>query len=196
MSLKAAIALTLGAALVSAAVLMPEADAAQRKKKGRISPQAPPPTKVARPPLDRFMGCDVRVRDYLREGGAAIQVKKIEVDDARLQLHIHHEYGEAGRSTRRFLRGDSEAEMRRNLHEILQEFRAAEHAAATGRAWYVIAARKVLPMPEPRTGSAESASPWVGVVVADVQGKCRPVAFYETVNREKLDPELSRRLDE
>jgi hypothetical protein len=41
------------------------------------------------------MACDVRVRDYIREGGAVVRVTKIEVDDARLQLNIQHEYGEA-----------------------------------------------------------------------------------------------------
>jgi hypothetical protein len=171
------------------------ADAA-RKKKARIAPQPPPPSKVVRPPVDKFMSCDVRVRDYLREGGAAVRVKKIEVDDARLQLNIHHEYGQAGKSNRRFLRGESEEEMRRTLHAILEEFRAAENAAVAGRAWYVIAARKVLPMADTRSGSAESTSPWVAVVLADIEGKCRPVAFYDSVNREKLDPELSKRLEE
>jgi hypothetical protein len=170
-------------------------DAATRKKNTRLSkPLAA--AKVMPPPLDKFLSCDVRVRDYLREGGAAAQVKKIEIDDARLQLAIHHEYGEAGRSNRRFLRGESEEEMRKNLYAILDEFRAAQSAAASGRAWYVIAARKVLPMPESRSGSAETTSPWVAVVLADIQDKCRPVAFYDTVNREKLAPELSKKLDE
>jgi hypothetical protein len=145
------------------------------------------------------MACDVRVRDYVREGGAVAKVRKIEVDDVRLQLTIHHQYGDAGKSSRRFLRGETEDEMRRSLQLILEELRAAESAAATGRAWYVIAARKVLPMPEPRPAGAtspETLSPWVAVVLADIQGKCRPVAFYDSVNREKLDPELSKRLEE
>jgi hypothetical protein len=172
------------------------ADAAPRKKKARVSAQPMAAAQVPRLPLDKFLSCDVRVRDYLREGGAAVQVKKIELDDARLQLTIHHEYGEAGKSNRRFLRGESEEEMRKNLHAILDEFRGAQTAAASGRAWYVIAARKVLPMPEPRTGSAEATSPWVAVVLADIQDKCRPVAFYDSVNREKLAPELSKKLDE
>jgi hypothetical protein len=171
------------------------ADAASRKKKKRFSPPPLAAAKVVRPPLDKFMSCDVRVRDYLREGGAAVAVKKIEMDDARLQLTIHHEYGEAGRSTRRFLRGESEDEMRRNLHAILEEFRAAQSAAASGRAWYVIAARRVLPL-ESRVGAAEPATPWVAVVLADIQDKCRPVAFFESINRDKLAPELSKRLDD
>jgi hypothetical protein len=172
------------------------ADAAPRKKKARVAPQPMAATQVPRLPLDKFLSCDVRVRDYLREGGAAAQVKKIEMDEARLQLNIHHEYGEAGRSNRRFLRGESEDEMRKSLYAILDEFRAAQSAAASGRAWYVIAARKVLPMPEPRAGSAEATSPWVAVVLADIQDKCRPVAFYNAVDRDKLAPELSKRLDE
>jgi hypothetical protein len=172
------------------------ADAAPRKKKARISPPPLAEARVIRPPSDKFLSCDVRVRDYLREGGAAVQVKKIELDDARLQLNIHHEYGEAGKSNRRFLRGETEEEMRKYLHAVLDEFRAAQSSAASGRAWYVIAARKVLPMPDSRAGSADTTSPWVAVVLADIQDKCRPVAFYDSVNREKLAPELSKNLDE
>jgi hypothetical protein len=175
------------------------ADAAPRKNKKK-TPVSPLPLAEARavrpPPLDKFLSCDVRVRDYLREGGAAVPVKKIELDDARLQLTVHHEYGEAGKSSRRFLRGESEEEMRKNLYAILDEFRAAQSAAASGRAWYVIAARKVLPVPESRPGAAETASPWVAVVLADIQEKCRPVAFYNSVDRDKLAPDLSQKLDE
>ena len=194
-SMKAAIAVVLGAALFSLAIAMSQADAAARKKV-RSSPATPPAAKVVQPPSDRFMACDVRVRDYLREGGAAVRVRKIDVDDTRLQLSIQHEYGEAGKSNRRHLRGDSEEEMRRDLRGLLDELDAAAAAAAAGRAWYVIAARKVMTMPETRDGSAEGTSPWVAVVLADIQGKCRPVAFYQSVDRDKLDPELSKKLDE
>ena len=96
----------LAAAVFSAAIATMPADAAPRKKKTAV----PPTASVAQPPTDRFLACDVRVRDYLREGGAAIRVTKIEVDDARLQLNIHHEYGEAGKSSRKHLRGDTEEE--------------------------------------------------------------------------------------
>jgi hypothetical protein len=51
-------------------------------------------------------------------------------------------------------------------------------------------------MPELREGSAETASPWMAIVVADVEGKCRPVAYYQSVDRNKLDPELSKKLDD
>ena len=192
-SMKPAIAVVLGIALLSAAMAVSQADAASRKKT-RATAAIPPAARVVQPPPDQFLGCDVRVRDYLREGGAVVRVRKIEVDDARLQLNIQHEYGEAGRTNRRYLRGDSEEEMRRNLRELLDEFRATAEAAAAGRAWYVIAARKV--MPEPRDGSTEDTSPWVAVVVADIEGKCRPVAFYRSVDRDKLDAELSKKLDE
>jgi hypothetical protein len=191
--MKAAIAVVLGTALFSAAIAVSQADAASRKK-ARTSAAIPPAAVIVQPPSDRFLACDVRVRDYLREGGAVARVKKIEIDDARLQLNIQHEYGEAGRTNRRYLRGDSEDEMRRNLHGVLDEFGAAAQAAAAGRAWYVIAARKV--MPEPRDGSTEHTSPWVAVVLADIQGKCRPVAFYQSVDRAKLDAELIKKLDE
>jgi len=184
----------LAAALLSAAIATMPADAASRKKNSRALAAVPPAASVAQPPTDRFLACDVRVRDYLREGGAAIRVTKIEVDDARLQLNIHHEYGEAGKSSRKYLRGDTEEEMRKNLRGILDEFAAAAKAATAGRAWYVIAARKV--MPDPRDGSGETTSPWTAVVLADFEGKCRPITFYQTVDRNKLDPELSKKLDE
>jgi hypothetical protein len=191
--MKAAIAVVLGTALFSAIAASP-ADAASRRK-ARATGVVPPVARgVIQPPPDRFLACDVRVRDYLREGGAVARVRKIEIDDTRLQLNIEHEYGEAGRTNRRYLRGDSEEEMRRYLRELLDEYRATAEAAATGRAWYVIAARKV--MPEPRDGSTEETSPWVAVVLADIEGKCRPVAFYRSVDRDKLDAELRKKLDE
>jgi hypothetical protein len=176
-------------ALLSAAIATMPADAASRKKNTRALAAVPP--AVAQ---DRFLACDVRVRDYLREGGAAIRVTKIEVDDARLQLNIHHEYGEAGKSSRKYLRGDTEEEMRKNLRGILDEFAAAAKAATAGRAWYVIAARKV--MPDLRDNSSETTNPWTAIVLADFEGKCRPITFYQSVDRNKLNPELSKKLDE
>src|SRR5437868_3437878 len=143
--MNAAIAVVTSAALVGATIAVLPAEAASRHQKARASLATPPPSpaKVVQPPSDRFMACDVRVRDYLREGGAAVRVRKIDVDDTRLQLSIQHEYGEAGKSNRRHLRGDSEEEMRRDLRGLLDELDAAAAAAAAGRAWYVIAARKV-----------------------------------------------------
>ena len=88
-----------------------------------------------------------------------------------------------------------DAKMRRDLRTVLQEFDAAA-AAAAGRAWYLIAPRKVMTMQETRNGSPESTSPWVAIVLADIEGKCRPVAFYQSIDRDKLDPDLSRKLDE
>jgi len=193
-SMKAIIAVVLCTALFSGALAVSQADAASRKKKVRLSGLIPPAAAVVQPPSDRFMACDVRVRDYLREGGAVVRATKIEVDDARLQLNIQHEYGEAGRTNRKYLRGDSEEEMRRDLRGLLDEFGLAAAAAAAGRAWYVIASRKVIP--EPRDGSTEDTSPWVAFVFADIQGKCRPVAFYRSIDRDKLDAELSKKLDE
>jgi len=192
-SMKAVIAVVLGTALFSAAIAVSQADAASRKRTRAIA-AIPPADRVIQPPPDRFLACDVRVRDYLREGGAVVRVKKIEIDDVRLQLTIQHEYGEAGRTSRRYLRGDSEEEMRRNLRELLDEFRATAEAAAAGRAWYVIAARKV--MPEPRDGTREDTSPWGAVVLADIEGRCRPVAFYRSVGQDKLDAELRKKLGE
>jgi hypothetical protein len=183
----------LAAALLSAAIATMPVDAAPRKKHTRTA-AAPSAASVGQPPADRFLACDVRVRDYLREGGAVARVTKIEVDDARLQLNIHHEYGEAGKSSRKYLRGDTEEEMRKNLRGILDEFAAAAKAAAAGRAWYVIAARKV--MPELREGSGDTTSPWTAIVLADFEGKCRPITFYQSVDRNKLNPELSKKLDE
>src|SRR3981189_1167872 len=106
--MNAPLPVVLAAALLSAAIATMPADAAPRKKNSRALAAVPPAASVAQPPTDRFLACDVRVRDYLREGGAAIRVTKIEVDDARLQLNIHHEYGEAGKSVPKILRGGTE----------------------------------------------------------------------------------------
>ena len=189
--MNAPLPVVLAAALLSAAIATMPADAASRKKNTRALAAVPAAAGVAQ---DRFLACDVRVRDYLREGGAAIRVTKIEVDDARLQLNIHHEYGEAGKSSRKYLRGDTEEEMRKNLRGILDEFAAAAKAATAGRAWYVIAARKV--MPDLRDNSGETTNPWTAIVLADFEGKCRPITFYQSVDRNKLNPELSKKLDE
>jgi len=193
--MNAPLPVVLVAALLSAAIATMPADAAPRKKNTRARAAVPPAASAAQPPTDRFLACDVRVRDYLREGGAAIRVTKIEVDDARLQLNIHHEYGEAGKSSRKYLRGDTEEEMRKNLRGILDEFAAAAKAAAAGHAWYVIAARKVMPELL-REGSGDTTSPWTAIVLADFEGKCRPITFYQSVDRNKLDPELGKKLDE
>jgi len=191
--MSAPLAVVLAAALLSAAIATMPADAAPRKKTRALAAVSPA-ASVAQPPTDRFLACDVRVRDYLREGGAVTRVTKVEVDDARLQLNIHHEYGEAGKSSRKYLRGDTEEEMRKNLRGILDEFAAAAKAATAGRAWYVIAARKV--MPDLRDNSGETTNPWTAIVLADFEGKCRPITFYQSVDRNKLDPELSKKLDE
>jgi len=190
--MNAPLPVVLAVALISAAIAAMPADAASRKRNTRALAAVSPAASAA--PTDRFFACDVRVRDYLREGGAVARVTKIEVDDARLQLNIHHEYGEAGKSARKYLRGDTEEEMRKNLRGILDEFAAAAKAATAGRAWYVIAARKV--MPDTRDGSGETTSPWTAVVLADFEGKCRPITFYQSVDRNKLDAELSKKLDE
>jgi hypothetical protein len=58
----------------------------------------------------------------------------------------------------------------------------------------VIVARKV--MPDSRDISGETTGPWTGIVLADVEGRCRPVAFYQSVDRNKLDPELNKKIDE
>ena len=191
--MKAVLPVVLVGAVLSAAIAATPADAARRKKIRALA-AVPPAASVAQPPADRFLACDVRVRDYLREGGAVIRVTKIDVDDARLQLNIHHEHGEAGKSARKFLRGETEEEMRKSLRAILDEYAAAAKAAAGGRAWYAIVARKV--MPDYRDISAETTSPWTAIVLADVDGRCRPVAFYQSVDRNKLDPELNKKLDE
>src|SRR5207244_6991730 len=122
----------LAAALLSAAIATMPADAAPRKRNTRALAAVPPAASVTQPPVDRFMACDVRVRDYLREGGAAIRVKKVDIDDARLQLSIQHEYGEAGKTNRRYLRGESEEDMRKSLNGILDEFNAAADAGTAG----------------------------------------------------------------
>lgn len=195
--MKAVLPVVLIGAVLSVAVAATPADAARRKKTRTLT-AAPPGATAAQPPADRFLACDVRVRDYLREGGAVILATKIEVDDARLQLNIHHEYGEAGKSARKYLRGETEEEMRKSLRAILDEYAAAAKAAADNRAWYVIVPRKVMPdaRPDSRDSSGETTGPWTAIVLADVEGRCRPVAFYQSVDRNKLDPELNKKLDE
>ncbi|KFC62373.1 hypothetical protein FG93_06073 [Bosea sp. LC85] len=127
-----------------------------------------------------------------------ILATKVEVDDARLQLNIHHEYGEAGKSARKYLRGETEDEMRKSLRAILDEYAAAAKAATDGRAWYVIVPRKIMPdvRPDARDNPGEATGPWTAIVLADVEGRCRPVAFYQSVDRNKLDPELNKKLEE
>ena len=51
-------------------------------------------------------------------------------------------------------------------------------------------------MPDTRDGSGETTSPWTAVVLADFEGKCRPITFFQSVDRNKLDAELSKKLDE
>jgi hypothetical protein len=192
--MKAATPVALGAALLIVGIWNSQGAAASRHGKARAPLPTPALAKIVQSAADRFMGCDIRVRDYLREGGAVVQVKKIDVDDTRLQLSVQHEYGDAGKTSRIRLRGDSEEEMRNDLRVWLQEFAAAVTAAVAGHA--VIAPRKVMNVSEIRNGSAENTSPWVAVVLADIQSRCRPVAFYTSVDRDKLDPELSKKLDE
>src|SRR5262245_30736071 len=69
-AMKAAVAVGLGAALFGTAIAVSQADAASSRKRGRSFEPPPPAVRVVQPPADRFMACDVRVRDNLREGGA------------------------------------------------------------------------------------------------------------------------------
>src|SRR2546430_12719616 len=127
--MNAPLPVVLAAALLSAAIATMPADAAPRKKNTRALAAIP-----AQPPTDRFLACDVRVRDYLREGGAAIRVTKIEVDDARLQLNIHHEYGEAGKASRKNHRADTLDDKRKNTRGVIDVYAEAVKGAPARRA--------------------------------------------------------------
>ena len=47
-----------------------------------------------------------------------------------------------------------------------------------------------------RKSEGESTSPWYGVLLADIWGKCRSVAFFRNVNPDHLPAEAQRDLKE
>jgi hypothetical protein len=145
------------------------------------------------PPQDRFKACDLEVRENLREGGTWLAPSDIHADEARLTLSVTLSTGQTIKSVPRFLRGNTDAEKRRQLRAYLDEMHAAMAAAKDGKAWLIIASKKLLP-PDVRASEGERASPWYGILVADIGGKCRSVALYRNVLVDQLPPELQQEL--
>jgi hypothetical protein len=145
------------------------------------------------PPPDRFRACDLEVRENLREGGTWLAPDDIHADEARLTLSVTFSTGQTIKSVPRFLRGNTDAEKRRQLRAHLDEMRDAVMAAKAGKAWLVIASKKLLP-PDIRPSEGERASPWYGVLVADIGDKCRSVALYRNIAVDQLPPEAQQEL--
>jgi hypothetical protein len=145
------------------------------------------------PPLDIFRACDLEVRENLREGGTWLAPNDIQVDEARLTLSVTFSTGQTIKSVPRSLRGNTDFEKRRELRAHLGEMRDAATAAKTGRAWLIVASKKLLP-PDIRSSEGEKASPWYGILAADLGGKCRRVALYRNVHVDQLPPEAQQEL--
>jgi hypothetical protein len=73
--------------------------------------------------------------------------------------------------------------------------RAAIHAATKESAWFVVASKRTLP-PHLRSPEGENASPWYGVLLADIGGKCRSVAMFRNVQPDQLPADAQRELAE
>jgi hypothetical protein len=160
------------------------ADATRRKKK-----PAPRPVPQAQQVFeDPFKACDLQLRDHLREGGTWLTPTEIKLDEARLTIYVTHAFGQSGRSVPRSIRGDSDEERRQQLRAHLAEMREAVEAARTARAWFIIASKATLPTAARAVG--DDASPWYGLLLADIRGKCRTIAHYPSVSVESLPPEV------
>jgi hypothetical protein len=167
------------------AVTATAAEAARRTK--RVPPRAAAQE-------DPFKACDLQVREYLREGGTWLTPTEIKVDEARLTLAITHAFGQSGRSVPRPLRGDSEEERRQVLRAQLAELREAVEAAKAGKAWFLIVPKTMLATAA-RPAARDNGSPWHGLLVADVRGKCRTIAHYPNIAVDKLPPEVRSEME-
>jgi hypothetical protein len=145
------------------------------------------------PPPDPFKACDLQVREDLREGGAWLIPQDVQVDEARLAISVTFPSGQSIKSVPRFLRGKTDEEKRRELRAYLDEMNAAVDAAKKEQAWFIVASKRTL-SPEMRKSEGDSISPWYGVLLADVWGKCRSVGFFRNVNPDHLPPEAQRDL--
>jgi hypothetical protein len=135
----------------------------------------------------------LEVRENLREGGTWLVPSDIHADEARLTLSVTFSTGQTIKSVPKFLRGNTDAEKRRQLRAYLDEMHDAVAAAKAGRAWLIIASKKLLP-PDIRASEGERASPWYGILAADIGGKCRSVAVYRNVHVDQLPPEAQQEL--
>lgn len=164
------------------------ADARRKKSKPRPTP---PAQQVSQDP---FKACDLQLRDFIRDGGTWLTPTDVKIDEARLTIEIGHAFGQSGRSVPRSIRGDSDEERRQQLRAHLAELRESAAAAKAIRAWFVIASKTMLPAAA-RSTPAENTSPWYGILLADIGGRCRTVAQYPNVSVENLPPEVRAEME-
>jgi hypothetical protein len=147
------------------------------------------------PPLDPFGACDLQVRADLREGGTWLIPRDIRLDEGRLILTVTFSTEKSIRSVPKSLYGNTDVEKRRQLRGYLEEMKAAIDAATKESAWFVVASKRTLP-PHLRSPEGEDASPWYGLLLADIGGQCRSVAMFRNVQPDQLPPEVQRDLKE
>jgi hypothetical protein len=165
--------------IIVTCVWLPAATEAAPRKKG--------------PPSDPFKACDVQVREDLREGGTWLIPQNVQVDEARLTMSVTFPSGQSIKSVPRFLRGNTDEEKRRQLRGYLDEMKTAVDAAKKEQAWLIVASKRTL-SPDVRAGDGENTSRWYGVLLADIWGKCRSVAFFRNINPDQLPPEAQQDL--
>jgi hypothetical protein len=73
--------------------------------------------------------------------------------------------------------------------------KGAIDAATRESAWFVVASKRTLP-PHLRWPESDDASPWYGILLADLDGKCRSVAVFRNVQPDQLPPDAQRDLKE
>jgi hypothetical protein len=167
----------LALAIAYASVVATPADAAPRRK-------GPPP--------DPFKACDLQVREDLREGGTWLIPRDIHLDEGRLMVTVTFLPEKPIRSVPKVLYGNSDEEKRRQLRGFLADLRAAVDGATKESAWFIVASKKTLP---PHLRSSEGdASPWYGILLADIAGKCKSIAVFRNVPPDQLPDEAQRDL--
>jgi hypothetical protein len=169
----------LALAIAYASVVASPADAAPRGK-------GPPP--------DPFKACDLQVREDLREGGTWLIPRDIRLDEGRLMVSVTFLPEKTIRSVPKVLYGNSDEERRRQLRGLLAELRAAVDGATKESAWFIVASKRTLP--PPLRSSEGDASPWYGILLADIGGKCRSVAMFRNVQPDQLPDDAQRDLRE
>jgi hypothetical protein len=157
------------------------------------SPAESAPKKKG-PAPDPFKACDLQVRADLREGGTWLIPRDIRLDEGRLMLTVTFSPEKSIRSVPKVLYGNSDDEKRRQLRGYLEEMKAAVDAATKESAWFVVASKRTLP-PDLRSSEGD-ASPWYGILLADVGGKCRSVAMFRNVQPDQLPADAQRELAE
>jgi len=145
-------------------------------------------------PPDPFKACDLQVRADLREGGTWLIPRDIHLDEGRLMVTVTFSPEKSIRSVPKVLYGNSDEEKRRQLRGYLEEMKAAVDAATKESAWFVVASKRTLP-PDLRSSEGD-ASPWYGILLADIGGKCRSVAMFRNVQPDQLPADAQRDLAE